>query len=156
MLEILAPLAFTFAIGPQGWTDLMPGEQVLNAIRAVGPAFTELHRSAADVLQELSTGAGVLVPDRDPSAGRTPSYLFLHRTFAEYLVARHLAGLPQEDWLAVVDQHRWFDSDWAEVMPMLTERLSPTSAAVLIGHLLPDEAAHSITRCRLPLEPQGS
>ena len=140
LLEILAPLAFTFACRDEGWTDLMSADRLLNAIRAVGPAFTERCRPAVEVLRELSVGAGVLVPDRDPSAGRSPDYLFLHRTVAEYLVARHLATLPQADWLAIVDQHRWFDPDWAEVIPMLGERLSPLSAATLIQHLLADEA----------------
>jgi HEAT repeat protein len=147
MLEILAPLAFAFATTPGGWTDLMPGEQVLKAIRAVGPAFTEQGRTAADVLGQLSSDAGVLIPDSDPTAGRSPHYLFLHRTFAEYLVARHLATLAPQDWLAVVEQHHWFDPDWAEVIPMLAERLSPADAAALINYLAscePDPFHHSL------------
>jgi HEAT repeat protein len=139
LLEILAPLAFIFATQHEGWTDLMPADRVLNAIRAVGPAFIERGRPAADILRELSAGAGVLVPDSDPSAGRGANYLFLHRTVAEYLVARHLATLPEEDRLAIIDQHRWFDPDWAEVIPMLGERLSRADAAALVGHLLTDE-----------------
>ena len=139
LFEILAPLAFIFATQDEGWTDLMPADRVLNAIRAVGPAFIERGRPAADILRELSVGAGVLVPDGDPSAGRGANYLFLHRTVAEYLVARHLATLPEEDRLAIVDQHRWFDPDWAEVIPMLGERLSRADAAVLVGYLLADE-----------------
>ena len=139
LLQILAPLAFTFATQPAGWTDLMPTDSLLNAIRAAGPAFTELGRPAKDVLRELSVGAGVLVPDSDPSAGRSPRYLFLHRTVAEYLTARHLATLPEPDWLAVVRQHQWFDADWAEVIPMLGERLSADGVRPLIQHLLADE-----------------
>jgi HEAT repeat protein len=139
LLQILAPLAYTFATWPAGWTDLMPSDRILNAIRAAGPAFTELHRPAKDVLRELSVGAGVLVPDSDPSAGRSVRYLFLHRTVAEYLTARHLATLPEADWLAVVGQHQWFDPDWAEVIPMLGERLSPEDARTLIQHLLAGE-----------------
>jgi HEAT repeat protein len=140
LLGILAPLAFSFATSPQGWTDLMRGNRLLNAVRAVGPAFTEMGRPAAEVLRELTVGAGVLVPDCDPSAGRSPNYLFLHRTFAEYLVARHLATLSQADWLAIVEEHRWFDPDWDEVLPMLSEQLSPSAARSLIGHFLGDEA----------------
>ena len=139
LLQILAPLAFTFATQPAGWTDLMPTDSLLNAIRAAGPAFTELQRPAKDVLRDLSVGAGVLVPDADPSAGRSPRHLFLHRTVAEYLTARHLATLPEADWLAVVGQHQWFDPDWAEVIPMLGERLSPDHAQALIQHLLTGE-----------------
>jgi HEAT repeat protein len=140
LLQILAPLAFAFATQPAGWTDLMPTDNLLNAIRAAGPAFTELNRPAKDVLRDLSVGAGVLVPDGDPSAGRSPRYLFLHRTVAEYLTARHLATLPEADWLAIVELHRWFDPDWAEVIPMLGERLSPDGARALIQHLLASQS----------------
>lgn len=140
LLGILAPLAFSFATSPQGWTDLMRGDRLLNAIRAAGPAFAEMSRPAAEVLRGLSVGAGVLVPDRDPSAGRSPNYLFLHRTFAEYLVARHLATLPQADWLAIVEEHRWFDPDWDEVLPMLSEQLSPSAARILIEQFRDREA----------------
>jgi HEAT repeat protein len=135
LLEIAAPLAYAFASQPAGWTDLMPGESLQNAIRAAGAPFTELGRSAAQVLKELSVGAGVLVPEGDPSAGRSPHYLFIHRTMAEYLVARHVATLPDADWLAIVDRHCWFDPDWAEVIPMLGERLSGAGARTLIQHL---------------------
>jgi HEAT repeat protein len=140
LLAILAPLAFTFASAPGGWTDLMSGEQVLNAIRTAGPAFTELGYPAGQVLRELSVADGILIPDSDPSAGRTPRYLFIHRTFAEYLVARHLATLPVEGWLAVIEQHRWFDPEWAQALPMLGERLAPPFAETLIQHFFDDQA----------------
>ena len=136
LLQILAPLAFAFATQPAGWTDLMSTDSLLNAIRAVGPAFTELRRPAKDVLRDLSVDAGVLVPDGDPSAGRSARYLFLHRTVAEYLTARHLASLPRADWLAIIEQYQWFDPDWAEVIPILGERLSFDGAQALIQHLL--------------------
>jgi HEAT repeat protein len=146
LLEILAPLAFAFAT-PNGWIDRMPAGRILEAIRTSGAAFTELRRPAADVLRELSQGAGILVPEGNPSEGRDPPYLFLHRTVAEYLVARHLAGLLQRDWLAAVDQHRWFDAEWAEVIPMIGERLAAASAYELIRHLTdgePDPFHHSL------------
>ena len=139
LLEILAPIAYTFAAQAGGWTDLMPVESLLSAIRTSGPPFSELHRPAGEILRELSVGVGILVPDGDPSAGRNPYYLFLHRTVAEYLTARHLANLPEVEWLAVVDQHRWFDPYWAEVIPMLGEQLSLQAARKLIQHLLADE-----------------
>jgi hypothetical protein len=136
LLEILAPLAFAFANAPSGWIDLMPAERLLSAIRAIGPAFSELHRPAAEVLREVSVEAGVIVPSSDPSAGRSPSYLFLHRTIAEYLVAHHLATLEDEEWSAVVEQHRWFDSNWVGVIPMLGERLNREAARMLLERLL--------------------
>jgi hypothetical protein len=43
-LQILAPLAYIFATRPAGWTNLMPGDSLLNAFRTAEPAFTELRR----------------------------------------------------------------------------------------------------------------
>jgi hypothetical protein len=123
LLDILAPVAFHFATLPTGWTDLMPADQLRNAIRCVGPAFTERNRPADEIVRGLSIGAGILVPEGNPSAGRRPNYLFLHRTVAEYLVARHLATLSVSDWLDVVNKHLWFDADWAEVIPLLGGQL---------------------------------
>ena len=140
LMEVLAPLAFTFATQPGGWIDLMPGQRLLRAIRDTDLGFTERGRTPAQVLRELSVDAGVLVPAGDPSAGRSPGYLFFHRAVAEYLVARHLASLPESDWLAIVERHRWFDPDWAEVIPMLGECFAdPASARRLIEHLLTDD-----------------
>ena len=135
-LEILAPVAFHFATMSAGWTDLMPPDQLRTAIRLAGAPYDERHRSAGDILQELSISAGILVPAGNPSAGRHPSYLFLHRTVAEYLVARHLATLPAADWGEVVDQHLWFDPDWAEVIPLLGGLLDPSAARRLVEQLL--------------------
>jgi HEAT repeat protein len=136
MLEIMAPVAFHFATRPTGWVDLMPADQLRSAIRDTGPAFTERDRPAAMFIQELSIGAGILVPAGNPSAGRRPGYLFLHRTFAEYLVARHLATLEQQAWTKAVEQHLWFDPDWTEIIPLLSGLLDPGSARGLIDRLL--------------------
>lgn len=136
LLDILAPVAFHFATQPTGWMDLMPPGQLRDAIRLTGPAFAERKRPASDIVQELSIGAGILVPAGNPSAGRHPSYLCFHRTFAEYLVARHLGRLPAGDWLEVVDQHLWFDPDWAEVIPLLGAQLDQGAARHLTEHLL--------------------
>ena len=135
LMEVLAPLAFTFATQPAGWTDLMPGGRLLEAIRRTGPAYTELG-TPAEVLRMLSVDVGILVTAGDPSAGRSPSYLFFHRAATEYLVASHLATLAESAWLGVVEQHRWFDTDWAEVIPMLGECLDPGAARRLIEYLL--------------------
>jgi hypothetical protein len=138
LLQILASLACTFATQPAGWTDLMRTDSLLDAISNAGRAFTNLGRQAPDVLRELSVEAGVLVPDGDPSAGRSPHYLFLHRCVAEYLTARHLAR-PGADWLAIVGQHQWSDSGWDEVIPLLGELLRPDGTRALIQHLLAAE-----------------
>jgi len=147
LLQLLAPIAYTFAASPAGWTDLMPAKDLLDAIRAAGPAFTDLGQPPAQVLLDLSAEAGILVPDRDPTEGRSPRYLFLHRTFTEYLVARHLATVPADDYLAVTSQHLWFDPDWENVIPMLGGQLDSAGARHLIAHLLasdPDPFWHAL------------
>src|SRR5262249_912548 len=65
----------------------------------------------------------------------------LHRTFAEYLLARHLAALPDGDWLAATAEHQWFDPDWEHVTPMLAEQLSPAAARTLVAFLLDSNPA---------------
>ena len=136
LLDILAPIAFHFATKPAGWTDLMPSGEVLTAIRGTRAALSERSQPAAEILRELSVGAGVLVPEGNPSGGRNPRYLFLHRTFAEYLVARHLASYREEHWLRIVDQHMWFDPDWVEVIRLLGAQLDVQEARRLVQHLL--------------------
>lgn len=134
LLQILAPLAFTFATQPAGWTDLMRTDGLLNTIRAAS-AFNEFGRPAGDVLRELSVEAGVLVPDGDPSAGQSPRYLFLHRCVAEYLTARHLATFPGADRLDTIERYRGSGPGWAEVITLLGERLTPDGARELIQYL---------------------
>ena len=65
----------------------------------------------------------MLVPVGNPSV-REQVYIFLHRTIAEYLVARQLSEQPLPRRMAVVRAHQWFDPDWAEVIPMLGGLLS--------------------------------
>ena len=136
LLEILAPVAFHFATLPGGWTDLMSPTQLRTAVRCAGPAFTERNKTASDLVRELSVGAGMVVPAGNPAGGRPPGYLFLHRTFAEFLVAHHLAAQPEADWLGVVEQHMWFDPDWTEVIPLLGAQLDQDAARQRTGHLL--------------------
>ena len=73
LLQILAPLAFAFATQPAGWTDLMPVTICSTPSAPPGRPSPILVAQANQVLRELSVGAGVLVPDGDPSAGRQPA-----------------------------------------------------------------------------------
>lgn len=132
LAELLGPVAFAFANQPEGWTDLMPQDRLLEALREAGTPFDQAH----DVLRELTLHAEILVPAGDPSEARSPAYLFIHRAVAEYLVAGYLANLlPEDRWLAIAERHRWSDPDWAEAIPMLGERLDKSSARTLIKHL---------------------
>ncbi|MFF4427255.1 NACHT domain-containing protein [Streptomyces sp. NPDC001549] len=120
LLDLLGPVAFHFAHRTEdGWADVMPREEVLRALRTAGPAFTELRRDAVGVLRTLSVEAGVLQPLGDPSGGRAQPYLFLHRSFAEYLTARHLAELPEAEALAAVDAHLADGGRWDDTLAML-------------------------------------
>ena len=140
LIELLAPLAFHFAVRPDGWADRMPASQVMAVLRSLGPVFTELGRDAAAILRDLSVRAGVLVPSATQNAGHNPPYLFFHRSIAEYLAACHMATLPRQAWLEIVDEHLWFDSDWRATVTLLgaafLQQERPGEAVFLIRHLL--------------------
>jgi hypothetical protein len=89
LLGVLRPLAAWFAHMPGGWVDRMSADQICEALRDAGAAFDELSVDAATVLHWLSVDAGILLRAGDTRAGEDPPYLFLHRTFAEYLTAAH-------------------------------------------------------------------
>ncbi len=59
-------------------------------------------------------------------------YLFLHRTFAEYLTAEHLAV--SGTWRDAVDKHQWFDPEWEQVILLLGGLLQHPED--LLDHLL--------------------
>ncbi|MFE7095893.1 NACHT domain-containing protein, partial [Streptomyces erythrochromogenes] len=128
LLDLLGPVAFHFAHRTEGgWTDVMSRQEVLRALRSAGPPFTELRRDVASVLRTLSVEAGVLQPLGDTSGGRAQPYLFLHRSFAEYLTARHLAELPETEALAALDHHLADGGRWDDTLAML-------GRLVLSGH----------------------
>ena len=80
----------------------------------------------------------MLVPAGNPSIGGQ-AYMFLHRTIAEYLTARHLRDLTPAKRMRQVAEHQWFDPDWAEVLPMLGALLTtdkPAEAKALVTHFL--------------------
>jgi HEAT repeat protein len=137
LLRILTQIAVTFADTSRGWVDRMPHTELLDAIRSAGDALADVGGSPAAVLDRLAGQAGILVPVGNPAGGEQ-DYVFLHRTIAEYLVARHLCDLPAESRMAIIVEHQWFDPDWAEVIPMLGGMLSSRQdgAPTLIGHFL--------------------
>ncbi|MGH8885202.1 MAG: NACHT domain-containing protein [Egibacteraceae bacterium] len=125
-LELLQHIAQVFADHPDGWTDLMWPDELLEAIRGSGAPYQEFlasGRDPASLLKELSVDDGVLIPASYPTDGRAVPYLFLHRTFHEYLVACHLASLGEQQRWAVIDAHLWFDYDWEQVIALLGGRL---------------------------------
>ncbi|MGH8903156.1 MAG: NACHT domain-containing protein, partial [Egibacteraceae bacterium] len=118
-LKLLERIAVVFADRSQ-WIDLMPLDQLCDAVRNAGHGYTGLTEEAlAGHVRKLAREDGVLVPAGNPSDGRSVPYLFLHRTFHEYLVARHLSHLPPEEWWRVVEAHLWFEPQWEEVIALL-------------------------------------
>jgi hypothetical protein len=116
----------------------MPHSELAAAIGGTGTGDPEPGASPAEVLLRRCEQAGVLVPAGNPSIGGQ-AYMFLHRTIAEYLTARHLAGLPPARRMQAVADHQWFEPDWAEVIPMLGGLLAtcePAGAAALLTHFL--------------------
>ncbi|MCM4079265.1 HEAT repeat domain-containing protein [Paractinoplanes hotanensis] len=134
-LELIAGVAFHFANRDSGWADLMPRSELVRAVRAQ-PTFTELGASPDRLVEQLSVDLGLLVPEGDTAAGRRPRFLFVHRTFAEYLVARHLAGLAEDRRWAIVERHLWFDPEWLQVIAMLGGLLEPADVRELVERLL--------------------
>jgi hypothetical protein len=118
LLRILARVAFSFATTRQGWVDRMPHSELAAAIGGTGTGFPEPGAPPAEDLLRRCEQAGVLVPAGNPSIGGQ-AYMFLHRTIAEYLTARHLVGLAPAQRMQAVADHQWFEPDWAEVIPML-------------------------------------
>lgn len=138
LLDILSHVAFTFATAREGWIDRLPYAAVVKAISIAIRECAISGASPTSVLAQLEHQAGVLVPAGNPALGEQP-YMFLHRTIAEYLVARHLCGLESEDRMLVVKDHQWFDPDWSEVIPMLGGLLGtqrPAEAGKLVSHFL--------------------
>jgi HEAT repeat protein len=154
VLEILTKVAYTFAAQQSGWCDLMPKDMLIAAIRASTPAFGELGLSAEQLIEEVSVSTGLLVPEGDTSEGREPRYLFMHRTFAEYLTARYVASLGEAERLRIIDEHLWFDPDWAETIPMLAGCLkSQSEARRLLQYVTnqPDDAFHQSFLTAVPV-----
>jgi HEAT repeat protein/transcriptional regulator with XRE-family HTH domain len=138
LLEILTHVAVTFASTSRGWVDLMTYQELTAAIRGAGGALADLGGSASAVLSTLVDRAGVLVPAGNPAI-REPGYMFLHRTVGEYLAARRMRDLPPAERMQMVQEHQWFDPDWAEVMPILgglLARKDPDQARDLVAFFL--------------------
>lgn len=140
LLEVLRPLAFTLADSEQGWIDQIPARVALRVLRDRSDLLPPGVDPAA-ALKYLSVVAGVLIPAGDERAGADPPYLFVHRTVAEYLVAEHLATLGPEELKSVVDQHLWFEPDWAPVWPIMGALLSASDRLVLVLDFLLSRSA---------------
>ena len=118
LLDVLTHVAVTFARDPRGWIDRMRYQELADAVEGAGDVLADLGGSPGAVIDQLAGKAGILVPAGNPAAGEQ-DYVFLHRTLAEYLVARYLHDLDARSRMEIIAGHQWFDPDWAEVIPML-------------------------------------
>ena len=118
LLDVLTHVAVTFARDPRGWIDRMSHRDLAAAVKGAGDALADLGGSPGTVIERLAGKAGILVPVGNPADGEQ-DYVFLHRTLAEYLVARYLHELDTGRRMEIIAEHQWFDPDWAEVIPIL-------------------------------------
>lgn len=135
--RISGVLAVHFATRDGGWADSMSVREMEDVLAG----RPETAPDARAVVQILAVESGLLTRVGGETDAGSP-YRFVHRTIGEYLVARELALQSQDDWLAAVDRHLWFDRDWVEVIPMLGGQLGDVRP--LLDHLLglPADALH--------------
>jgi len=140
LLPILADLALAFADTPSGWVDRMPHADLAGRIARMPDLLPSLGGSSSQVIRTLIEDTGVLVPAGNPRLGEQ-SYMFLHRTFAEYLVARRMTEMSAPERTRLLNEHQWFDPAWSEVFPLLGGLLAAEPATVgqardLVRHFL--------------------
>jgi HEAT repeat protein len=128
-LLLLEEIAWHFSgqTSDGGWHDLMASDElarvILKSDQAAFLLSTAQHQFG--ILWELSERDGVLVK-AGVSGGestRQVPYLFIHRTFHEYLLASYLAKLKTDEWKSEVSKHLWYDVDWEEPIILLAARL---------------------------------
>jgi HEAT repeat protein len=140
VLGILRPLAYNIATSPDGWLDRIPDTTLQAHLESIG---LPEGMTPASALRILSTVAGILVPDGDARKGRNPPYLFVHRTFAEYLVAEHLQ-MHRELIEYCLEEHLFLDPDWREVWILLTGLVPEVTLPKLVN--LESDPLHTALR----------
>ncbi|BBY65490.1 NACHT domain-containing protein [Mycolicibacterium helvum] len=149
---ILQPLAYRIATSEDGWLDRIPTTTLDGHLEAIKLTSG---MKPADAIAAL-TSAGVLVRDGDVRAGLTPSYLFVHRTFAEYLVAEHL--MTHNDLVEeCLTSHLHLEPDWYQTWLQLTSLAPKTILPKLVNRSQdPLHVALSIAAAAIPeLDPES-
>ncbi|MFF2842521.1 HEAT repeat domain-containing protein [Paenarthrobacter sp. NPDC057981] len=114
LLRVLGDIALSFAEHPDGWKDRMLADEIFDVISsAKGESEVDALRAAVQ--------SGILIPSGINRLGGAPAYYFIHRTVAEYLVAKNLAHKKGIRWQELLERHLWFDKDWDEVLSLIGE-----------------------------------
>lgn len=146
--SLLEFVAWHFAKLNGRWHDIMIEEELEEALEK----WTQIQlfdeaALAGSILEELVEKDAILVrvgvSRRRRQKEKVP-FLFLHRTFHEFLVARYLANLPLDEYLALIRPHLWFDTDWEVVILLLAGCLEdPNPLLVTLLHE-PQDVFHSM------------
>jgi HEAT repeat protein len=110
--ELLAEVAWQLSGSDPEHTLFTPAE-VRAAMRRCPSQLEELGWTVLEARQQLGEAHGILIKS---GAGKDGQYLFLHRTFQEYLLAWALAR--REEWLSIALQHV-HDPAWEEPLVLL-------------------------------------
>lgn len=108
--RILPLIALHFANTPKGWVDRMPAKEL-------GQVVADAEPKISDVIPKC-VKSGILTRAGIEELSNRPDYFFLHRTFAEYLVAMAIAS-QHNGWQTILHKHLWFDQDWVQVLPLI-------------------------------------
>ena len=115
-------MAYQIATSADGWLDRIPAnilQKHLGTIRLPGDMTPEKAMGA------LALATGVLVRDGDVGDGRNPPYLFVHRAFAEFLVAEQLE-IEADLVKGCLGSHLHLEPAWYQVW-ILAASLAPKS-----------------------------
>ncbi|GAK61063.1 PBS lyase HEAT-like repeat domain protein [Candidatus Vecturithrix granuli] len=107
-LELLEQLAYQFSCEDK---EIFSMRELLTKIEACKGDTALKHHDAPDIIKELSQEDGII--QQLDGEGRNARYIFLHRTFQEYLTASYLNQ--QKNGLEIAKDHFW-DYDWHETL----------------------------------------
>jgi HEAT repeat protein len=108
--RILRLVALHFSNTPKGWVDRMSATELRQVVAAARPRISDALKKCVE--------SGILTRAGIEELSNRPDYFFLHRTFAEYLLAVEIAAT-KKGWKSVLRDHLWFDQDWDQVLPLV-------------------------------------
>lgn len=165
-LKALAEAVFRTTVQWRSRTDRFERSAIADALEST-PSYKRLARNASarwNVVQDLrgiegtSKPAdvvmweyqfdGLLLGDGDRT--NSPTVQFAHPMLGEFFAAAFISDLPNEEILEALDSHRWFDSSWREIFPIIAERMHDPTPLVCWLMREPDpwfEQAMIAARC---------